>query len=261
MNRLPFSAGREWIRQGFDLFRRQPGTLATMFLAYLLFMMVAGLVPYVGTVLETLMLPVLSAAFMLACLKIERGERAPPSLIIDGLRPPYRKPLLLLGVVYLAVGLVAVGVTMLLDGGVFWEAARGQIDTRVQENQVKVMRSMMIAGAVSLPFTLALCFAVPLILWQRMAVGKAVFYSFFAVLRERAAFAGFVLRWILMLVAISVVVALLGVVVSRYAALLIMPVTVMLWIVLNCSFYAAYRQVFGSPAAPPVGDAGTNTPA
>lgn len=247
MNRLSFTTGREWIGQGFDLFRKQPGTLALMFLAYLLFMLVAGAIPYIGALLETLLLPMLTAAFMLACARIERGELARPSLLAEGFRQPYLRPLLLLGLVYLGVGLLAVGVTMLVDGGVFWAAASGQVDPKSPELQGKLLRSMMLAGGISLPITLSLCFTVPLILWQRMGLGKALFYSFFAALREWRAFAGFVAFWLLMLMAISVLVAMLAVVLKQFAVLLIMPATVTLWIVLNCSFYAAYRQVFGAP--------------
>lgn len=251
MTRLPYSTGRDWLRQGFGLFRRQPGTLATMFLAYLLFMLVAGAIPYVGAILETLLLPMLTAAFMQACVRIDRGERALPTLLAEGFRQPYRRPLLTLGVVYLAVGLLAVGVTMLVDGGVFWEVASGRLDPKAQEVQAKLFRSMMLAGGISLPITLSLCFTVPLILWQRMGLGKALFYSFFAALREWVAFAGFVLTWLVMLIMISIVVAMLALALKQFAVLLVTPLTIVLWIVLNCSFYAAYKQVFGAPGAEP----------
>lgn len=253
MNRLPFSTGRDWIRQGFALFRKQPGMLSAMFLAYLLFMLVAGIIPYVGAVFETLFLPMLTAAFMLACQRIDRGERAMPALLVQGFRQPFLRPLLMLGVVYLAVGLLAVGVTMLVDGGLFWEVASGKLDPKTSpEVQARLFRSMMVAGGISLPITLSLCFTVPLILWQRMGLGKALFYSFFAALREWMAFVGFVLAWLVMLMAISFLVALLALAFKQFAVLLIMPLTVTLWIVLNCSFYAAYKQVFGAPGAEPL---------
>jgi hypothetical protein len=109
MEKLPARTGWLWIRQGFDLFRKQPGAMSTLFLGYMLAMLGLGLLPFLGQILPVLLVPVFSMAFLQACLRIEHGERILPNLLLSGFRKPVFYPLLGLGALYLLTALLAIG--------------------------------------------------------------------------------------------------------------------------------------------------------
>lgn len=246
MNNLPARTGWEWIKQGFDLFRRQPGSLAFLFLGYVIIMFAIGIVPLAGQVLPVILIPVFAAAFMQAAAFIDRGERALPTLIMTGFRKPVFWTLFKLGLVYLAVALVAVGSTALIDGGTFWQLVTGQLDPRSEQAKNAALgMPLMLAVTIYIPAAMAFAFAAPLVLWQAMGVGKAIFYSFFAVLRSLRAFIVFALSWFLMSILVSNLILLIAG--RQYAVLVMLPVSIILTLVMHCSFYAAYRQIFGAP--------------
>jgi hypothetical protein len=187
---------------------------------------------------------------MQGCATIDHEQRVLPALLASGFRKPAFWQLLALGVIYLLVAAVALGGTALVDGGAFWELITGQLDPRSKTAQEAPLGlALMVAVAVYIPAAMAFCFSAPLILWQEMKVGKALFYSFFAVLRELKAFMVFALSGFGLTIFISnIIVLVLGK--SPLMMVVMLPVSVILTVVMHCSFYAAYRQIFGVPALP-----------
>lgn len=248
MTRLPARTGWEWIRQGFDLFRQQPGSLAFLFLGYMTIMFAIGVVPLAGQILPVVLIPVFAAAFMQAAAAIDRGERALPTLIMTGFRKPVFGQLFKLGLVYLVVAVVAVGSTALVDGGTFWKLMTGQLDPRSETARTAALgMPLLLAVTIYIPAAMAFAFAAPLILWQQMGVAKSVFYSFFAVLRNLRAFVVFALSWFLLSILVSNIILLLAG--RQFAVFVMLPVSIILTLVMHCSFYASYRQIFGAPGA------------
>ncbi len=251
MEKLPARTGWSWVREGFALFRKQPGALLTMFLGYALFMLTMGTVPILGQVLTSVLVPVFSVAFMQACLQIERKQSVFPTLLLTGFRQPVVKPLLQLGAVYFLMVLLAIGASALVDGGTFWQVVTGQINPKSADLKGMEMDSaMLLAAGLYMLFSLALCFSAPLILWKKMPAGKAIFFSVWSVLRLAKAFLIFVLAWFAISTIISQVI---GIVFGRSQALVMVmiPLLMVMWVVVHCSFYASYRQVFGLPEAEP----------
>lgn len=248
MTKLPARTGWEWIKQGFDLFRRQPGSLAFLFLGYVTIMFAIGIVPFLGAVLPLILIPVFAAAFMQAAAAIDRGERALPTLIMTGFRQPVFGSLFRLGLVYLAVAVIALAMSALVDGGTLWQLATGQLDPRSAEaSKAAVGGSMLLAMAVYLPAAMVFSFAPPLVLWQKMGVMKAIFFSVFAVLRRLRAFIVFGLSWFLLSIVVSNLILLIAG--RQYAVVVMLPVSIILTLVMHCSFYAAYKHIFGAPEA------------
>lgn len=247
MEKLPARTGWLWIRQGFDLFRKQPGAMSTLFLGYMLAMLGLGLLPLLGQILPVLLVPVFSMAFLQACLRIEHGERVLPNLLLSGFRKPVLNPLLGLGALYLLTALIAIGASALIDGGVFWQLITGQIDPKsaaVRESNIGA--AILLTAALYVPAGMGFCFAAPLICWQKMSLGKAIFFSFFAVLRSVKAFLMFAGGWFcISLISSQLVLLVFGR--GDLAMTAMLPLSMMLTIVLHCSFYAAYRQIFGVP--------------
>jgi hypothetical protein len=83
-----------------------------------------------------------------------------------------------------------------------------------------------------------------------MGVGKALFYSFFAVRRAGAAFLMYGLAWVAIGVLLPGVISILiaALIGKTIAAMMVMlPLSVVLTVVMYCSFYATYTSVFGRP--------------
>lgn len=253
MNKLPASAGWQWIREGFALFRKQPGGLASLGMLYAMFNMLASIIPLVGQLATIVFIPVFALAFMQACADIEQGKRVVPLTLFVGFRKPHFPKLAMIGGLYLLVAGLAIGASMLADGGVLLKALTGQLEpTSPEVRQANLGGAFMLTILVCLPAAMGFCFAPQLVYWQKMPVGKAIFYSFFSVLRALKAFIVFAgSQFFITLLVTQLLIALLG---RTPILLAVMSIAMLLLSVLiHCSFYASYSHIFGKPWHPPAG--------
>jgi hypothetical protein len=251
MEKLPARVGWLWIKEGFALFRKQPAEISTLFLSYMFLMLAIGIVPLIGQILPMLLVPVFSMAFMQACANIEQGKRVYPNLLLTGFRSPALRRLVQLGMLYLVAAVLAVAASALIDGGVFWQVMSGQkeLDPETMRNSGMSL-AMLFSAVVYVPAAMAFWYAAPLIAWQGMGVGKAIFYSFFAVHRARKAFLVYGLGWALIGVLLpAIVTSIIALLVSRslVVMLLLLPLSLILTVVMYCSFYPTYTHIFGRP--------------
>lgn len=251
MEKPPARAGWLWVKNGFALFRKQPAEMSVLFVAYMFMMLAVRWVPFVGLFLQLVLIPVFSMAFMQACVLIEQGKKVSPGLLLASFRSPRLRPLLLLGVLYPVAATLAVAASSLVDGGVFWQVMSGakEVDEEVVRTS-NMSTAMLFAALVYTPAAMAFWHAAPLIVWHKMGVGKALFYSFFAVKRATGAFLVYVLSWvwiggILPAIAVSIISLVFSPTLLMTAVLL--PLSMVLTVVLFCSFYPTYTQVFGRP--------------
>ncbi|RJF99573.1 BPSS1780 family membrane protein [Noviherbaspirillum saxi] len=251
MEKLPANAGWLWVKEGFALFRKQPAEMSTLFLAYMFLMLALGIVPLLGQILPMVLIPVFSMAFMQACTQIEKGKKVYPNLLLTGFRSPAFPSLLKLGVLYLVAAVAAVAASALIDGGVFWQVmSSDQALDRDTIRNSNMSLAMLFSAAVYTPAAMAFWYAAPLIFWQKMGVGKAVFYSFFAVKRSGKAFIVYGLSWLLIGVLMPAMVSsLIAMLVAKafVVMLVLLPLSLMLTVIMYCSFYPTYTSVFGHP--------------
>lgn len=249
MTSLPARSGLEWIKQGFALFRQQPGRLAFLFLGAMVFSVLLKAIPVLGEPLALVLLPVFGAAFMQAAASIDRGQPVTPDLILTGFRKPAFPALFRLGIVYFLVFALAAAVMMaMVDDSLVDMMKSGKIDQRQMEAQAaQLWKPMLAALAIYIPAAMAFAFAVPLILWRGMGVAKAIFFSFFAVWRNLRAFLMFGMGWFVLVTLITQFLAVIAG--PQLLGVVLMPVIVLFGILTQCSFYASYRQVFGAPGA------------
>ncbi|HYD96383.1 MAG TPA: BPSS1780 family membrane protein [Noviherbaspirillum sp.] len=255
MDKLPAITGWLWVKEGFALFRKQPAEISTLFLAYMFLMIAIGFLPLLGQILPLMLVPVFSMAFMQACANIEQGRKVYPNLLLTGFRSPAMRRLIKLGVLYLAAAVVAVGASAVVDGGVFWEVMTGQKSLDAETIRGSNLSSaMMFAAAIYTPALMAFWYAAPLVAWQDMSIGKAVFYSFFAVKRSGMAFLVYGLVWMLLGVILPAVISsFVALLVGKAFAvmLVLLSVSLMLTVVMYCSFYPTYTSIFGRPGPQP----------
>jgi hypothetical protein len=247
MNNMPAITGWYWLKQGTGLFRKQPAALTTLLFANILISLLISAVPLLGPVLAFVLIPSFSMAFMQACLMIENGERVTPAVLLTGFRKPVLPQLCKIGLVYLGVSLL---LSLLAAAIVDLELIRQVAEPADPKNIPPVpgweLFKMFALSSLNVSVLIALSFAAPLLYWQHMLPGKAIFYSFFAVLKSARVFLVLLLAWFGLLLAVCIVVSqLMGTMVL--GRVLVMWLIFLFILLLQCSMYAAYRQIFGKP--------------
>lgn len=253
MNTLNAQSGWLWIKRGVQIFRKQPAEMLTLFFGYMFFNMAIGLIPVIGQFLPLLLVPVFALNFMQACRQIEAGQRVYPNLLLTGFRSPALPQLLKLGVLYIAAVVLAIAASSLVDDGVFWNVITSTepVDPKTLPES-GLMAGMLTSALVYLPAMMAFWYAAPLIAWENMGVGKAVFYSFFAVKRAAKSFLAYGFAWIFISIMLSMLLSLIVAIIggSGIALMLVlMPISIAMTVVMYCSFYPTYTDVFGDPDA------------
>lgn len=257
MDRLPAISGWYWIRDGIAIWRRQPNALGLVFLMYLSLNLLLLVVPYIGPLLVLLLNQVLTTAYMLACAKVDAGDRAHPRQLFAYFRAPAFWKLAGLGICYALASFFA-------STAMSWFAGPALVSTMLNANsavvaldpvaQVTLVESFMLGSVVYLLLIIPLWFAAPLMAWQGMGFAKAIFFSFFSTLRSAKAFIVYVFCWILInLFVVINVMAILGLLgMSSNAAVLsiMIPSMLILAMLRYCSYYTSYVQVFGKPQFP-----------
>ena len=197
---VPASSGLNWMRQGLQVLRRQPmnfmGLVGMLIGAALLL----ATLPLLGPLLVVGVMPVVWMGFMLATRRTIVGERVTPGVLIEAVRAPDapRKTFLQLGGAYIA----AVQLMMLLASWVGPGAeavadamAAMQDSTELVVSPV-VLEDMLWRMALLMPVSLVFWHTPALVLWARLPVGKALFFSAVATWRNLGAFVVYGLCWL-----------------------------------------------------------------
>jgi hypothetical protein len=169
--------------------------------------------------------------------------------------------LLILGVLYLVAAVIAIAASSLVDGGVFWQLMSS--DKALDQETIResnMSMAMMFSALIYMPAAMAFWYAAPLIMWQKMSLGKAVFYSFFAVKRSAKAFLVYGVAWLLIGVLMPAILSsLIAMLFAKAIAVMVilLPLSLILTVVMYCSFYPTYTHMFGRPDALPALQAST----
>ena len=214
--------GYVWLRQGAWLFRKNPiGFLLLLFIylfAVNLLMLVAA---PIGVFAILLVNPAIFVGFMSACRDTVAGKRVGPASLVAGFRS-YGKDamrgLLKLGGIYGALVLVVSGILM----------------------------TMVMGAVLYIPVAVLFWFAPLLVAWHGVPVGKALFFSWMAVWRNRAAFIlyGALVGILLIAIPLFIDAAFASSDANNIAPIIATPYRILVMAVLYCSFYATYRGCF-----------------
>ena len=197
---VPASSGLNWMRQGLQVLRRQPmnymGLVGMLIGAALLL----ATLPLLGPLLVVGVMPVVWMGFMLATRRTILGERVTPGVLIEAVRAPDtpRKTFLQLGGAYIA----AVQLMMLLASTVgpgaeaVATAMEAMQDSAEMVVSPVVLEDMLWRMALLMPVSLVFWHTPALVLWARMPVGKALFFSAVATWRNLGAFVIYGLCWL-----------------------------------------------------------------
>ncbi|WP_301100759.1 BPSS1780 family membrane protein [Propionivibrio sp.] len=246
---LPSRRGWHWLYDGFGIFRRNQLVLSLAVLGYWMLMALISSFPLIGQVAAPLLIPVFTVSLMNACRLLAQGGPLPPHLLFSGFQKNLRA-LLVLGAVYIVVGVVVLGIVASVDDGVLFRlVVLGQRPGKQVLTSDSVMFGGQLALLLFLPLMMAYWYAPMLVAWHDLSAGKSLFFSFVACLRNWRAF-------LVYSVATLVVGALIpGVLVGLFSALfagvgelfsvVLTAVTVFTLVpTLYASFYVSYRDVF-----------------
>ena len=247
------SAGRgaRWLAEGWRLFRVAPlGWLALVF-AYWLLMTVASLIPLLGVVAASVLVPAFSVGFMAAARAASSGGALELGLLFEGFRTSLKSQLAL-GVAYFGCLALVLGATALADGGALarWMLAGERPGEEVLRSE-EFLAALALAAALYLPVMMMFWFAPPLAAWHSSGAAKALFFSFFACLMNWRAFLAYAavtaaLTLLAPFVALSALMLASGGALRAPVMSLVFPLLVVLLPTLFASFYASYRDVFGA---------------
>jgi hypothetical protein len=253
---VPAPNGWLWLKRGFAFFSRAPLAWILVAVSYWVLVSVVGVLPYVGLVVVMIATPAFAVSFMAMCRELERGRPLELPLLFAGFRRNLA-PLLALGGIYLLAIVAILAASQLFDGGLLMRwMLLGKAVPRDEASGDALAMGAMAALALFVPVIMAFWFAPVLAAWHAMPAAKALFFSFFASLRNWRAF-------LVYGVAVAVVAGLVpGVAFSMLAvavrgsqaaaglmSALALVVVVILLPTLYASFFASYRDVFADQAA------------
>jgi uncharacterized membrane protein len=104
--RLSSGYGASWWGEGWRIFAAAPGTWIGITVILLVMMFVMMIVPILGHIAQTLLLPVFAGGVMLGCNALARGEPLRIGHLFDGFGSGRFGALIVLGIVMLAAGIV-----------------------------------------------------------------------------------------------------------------------------------------------------------
>lgn len=244
--RLPALRGWQWIVEAFRLYRRNPAALVFLVFGYWFALLLAALFPVIGQIVASLLVPPLQVSVMHGCRDIEAGRQPPVATLFAGFERN-RNTLLLVGAAYLVATLAVVGLSTLIDGGKLLALLRAG-----KAEQPDALAAVQLPLVLMAPVALAFWFAPLLVAWHDCSLGKALFFSFVASLRNWQAFAAYgvglavvgVLAPFVVLTAAASLAPQLG---GFIGALVGLPLLLVFVPTLFASFYVSYRDVFAPP--------------
>jgi len=251
LQHVPARQGALWVRQGFATFRRQPMGFTALFAAFLFAVLALSLLPFIGTALLLVLLPLGSLGFMVATRRVLEGRFPLPQAFIEPLRTgrPRLLALVRLGIAYAVATGVILWVCDLVDGGAF-EAlfdAQSATDSTADVVAAKLGDPRLEAG-VLLRFALLGLLSVPfwhapaLVHWGGFGAGKALFASTVAMWRNKGAFLVYSIAWFAVLMVFALIANLAFAILGR---LQLMPFVAMAGsLVFSTIFYASLWFTF-----------------
>ena len=261
--KLTAGEGWRWLGTGFSLFRRNAPMLTVLIIGYWLTLAMANVIPLIGPIAATVAIPAFSVGLMNAVRKLDKGQPLEYMVLFSGFRHEL-KTLLILGALYLAASLTALGASALADGGAFLQTMIGDHKPTAEEiASGDFLAAAQITLILMTPVVMAWWYAPVLVAWHGFTAGKALFFSLFACLRNWRAFlayatCGLLFGGILPGILIGMLVAVAPGAAGIAPTLYMLPLIFVLAPTMIASFYVSYRDVFtASEIVPPADDVAT----
>ena len=252
LNLVTAKTGTVWVKQGMRTFIRQPLALAGLFFMFMAIMTVLSQIPFIGFVMAMMLLPAATLGLMAATREADEGRFPMPLVLLTAFRAgkTQTRSMLILGALYAASFLMAMGVSYLVDGGDFARVYLGGASpSREVMMDSDFQGAMWVFIGLHLPLSLMFWHAPALVHWHGMSPIKSLFFSIVACFRNFGAYAVFGLMWLLVLVLIVVAVMTVGGLIGNpgLAGDVLFPVMLVMASMFFTSLYFTFCDTFGPP--------------
>ena len=219
--------GWGWIRDGWGYFRRQAGMWIVLAVIFFFLVIAMSLVPLLGWLASTLLVPVFVAGLMTGCQHVSRGGELELAHLFAGFRRNTGQ-LMLVGLIGFVLTLAAM-IPMFVVGATAGIFAGAGVETPFPVLGIGAVISMLLGLALLVPISMATWFASALVMLQDHSAPRAIGQSFRGCLKNIVPF------------------LIYGVIVFVLAMVAAIPF-MLGWLVLAplilCSVYTAYRDIF-----------------
>ncbi len=183
--------GWQWVIEGFMIFRKTPLLWVVLCMILTGIGLTLSLVPVAGEIALYLVSPVFAAGLMRGCRDVENGGELELAHLFFGFRNETGQ-LLKIGAVYLLGQALILGIMIAFGGDTMNKLffGTGEIDpsTLPPEAMTKVMISLLIGMAISVPLMMMIWFAPLLVIFKGMQAKQAMMVSFSACLANMLPF-------------------------------------------------------------------------
>ena len=252
---LPTRQGWAWLQEGFQLWKRNPALLTFASFGYLLILLIVTSVPVIGQAIASLLMPVLSLGVLNTCRAVDEGRKTGPDILFSGFKSNV-PALITVGGIYLVGSVLVILLTSAIDGGTLMSVLRGTAEFDPESGKApNIGFSVLVVLVLSAPVIMAYWFAPILAGWWQLSAPKAMFFSFYACLRNWRPFLFFGIALLLIGGMLpSMFIGVLAAAIPLLGNLLLLALPLVLIPVVFASFYINARDVFGSPTVNQVKD-------
>jgi hypothetical protein len=151
------SRGAAWWSEGWRIFAAAPLLWVGLTIVLVVIMLALGFVPVLGTIVQTLLWPVLFGGLLLGCHAMAQGRPLEFRHLFAGFEGGRLRPLLILGAIAFAVGaVIAVAIMILLFGAIGFSGIVGLLSGDTYTGMMSAMAGMGIGTFVAIPIVIAL---------------------------------------------------------------------------------------------------------
>ena len=249
---VPASHGWAWVKEAVDLYMDQRWFWTGMVLLFGLLLVAVSLIPVLGSLAATLAGPVLAGGMVLAARSQQLGEPLQVSLLFRGWSE-YRKELLLLGVFNLLYALLLGLLTVVFMFFVFQDLWSAPTATALMQHGAGAAGLVLLVTLLSMLVGMAMWFAPCLVVFGERPAWPSLKISCLAVARNWRPFLVYglvlLLAGLVFCVLISIVIGVLGTVLSLGGAHFLVPLLMLALAsptiaVFTLTSYTGYRDIF-----------------
>ena len=184
---VPASRGWNWIADGWTLFKAAPGLWIGMIVVFLLLYIAAMLVPFIGPIVQYLLMPVFFGGIVAGCRAIDDGSGLQFNHLFAGFQTKFGT-LVAIGALYLAGFVAILLVVMVITGAsvfaLMMGGAEGQEAAATGAAAMTLVLAALIVAALSIPLMMAVWFAPALAVFHELGAVEAMKASFTGCLRN-----------------------------------------------------------------------------
>ncbi|MCC6658912.1 MAG: hypothetical protein IT512_12080 [Rhodocyclaceae bacterium] len=218
----------EWLKQGWQLFTKNPGIWIAIAVILMVIVIVLSLVPVVGTLAANFLMPVFAGGILLGCKSLAEGGEFGIDTLFAGFKQNAGN-LILVGVFYMIGAALIAGLVFMIGGGA---AITGGMMGRGPGVGMAIggfFVAMLVFLALMVPLAMAVWFAPALVAFRNVAPLAAMKASFSACLKNLVPF--------IVYGVILAVLCVIAMIPFGLGMLVMVPVTM-------GSVYASYAEIF-----------------